>query len=57
MYDKNSVSVVLPSYKPDEKLIDTVNGLKEYGFDDIIVVDSRRFFGRGFGFRRRGGSR
>ena len=39
MYDKNSVSVVLPSYKPDEKLIDTVNGLKEYGFDDIIVVD------------------
>ncbi|MBQ3527291.1 MAG: glycosyltransferase [Clostridia bacterium] len=39
MYDKNSVSVVLPSYKPDEKLIDTVNGLIEFGFRDIIVID------------------
>jgi len=39
MYDKNSVSIILPSYKPDDKLIDTVNGLKEYGFSDIIVID------------------
>lgn len=33
------VSVVLPSYKPDEKLISCVDGLEAAGFDDIIVVD------------------
>ncbi|MBE6588255.1 MAG: glycosyltransferase family 2 protein [Ruminococcaceae bacterium] len=33
------VSIILPSYKPDEKLLSTVLGLKEAGFDDIIVVD------------------
>lgn len=35
----NEVSVVLPSYKPDEKLYSTVNGLINAGFEDIIVVD------------------
>ena len=34
-----NVSVVLPSYKPDEKLEATVRGFIESGFEDIIVVD------------------
>ena len=34
-----AVSVVLPSYKPDEKLRGIVNGLINAGFEDIIVVD------------------
>ena len=33
------ISIVLPSYKPDEKLEMTVNSFHEAGFDDIIVVD------------------
>ena len=33
------ISIILPSYKPDDKLIATVKGLKDAGFDDIIVVD------------------
>ena len=33
------VSVVLPSYKPDEKLYGVVSGLISSGFEDIIVVD------------------
>lgn len=36
---KNNISIVLPSYKPDEKLEKTVVGFYEAGFDDIIVVD------------------
>lgn len=34
-----NVSVVLPSYKPDEKLESTVKGFIESGFEDIIVID------------------
>ncbi len=34
-----NVSVVLPSYKPDEKLEATVKGFIESGFEDIIVID------------------
>lgn len=33
------VSIVLPSYKPDEKLEQTVLGFHEAGFADIIVID------------------
>lgn len=33
------VSVILPSYKPDEKLYGVVKGLIDAGFSDIIVVD------------------
>lgn len=33
------VSIILPSYKPDEKLKKTVTDLEEAGFYDIIVVD------------------
>lgn len=40
MYVNDSpISIILPSYKPDDKLIATVKGLKDAGFDDIIVVD------------------
>jgi len=34
-----NVSVVLPSYKPDEKLETTVKGFIDSGFEDIIVID------------------
>lgn len=33
------VTVIVPSYQPDEKLERVVCGLEEMGFDDIIVVD------------------
>ncbi len=36
---KNKISVVIPSYNPDEKLETVVSGLVEEGFDDIIVID------------------
>lgn len=39
MQSYKEVSVVLPSYKPDEKLRGVVNGLINAGFEDIIVVD------------------
>ncbi len=34
-----NISIVLPSYKPDEKLEATVVGFINSGFEDIIVVD------------------
>lgn len=34
-----NVSVIVPSYNPDEKLISTVRGLAEEGFEDILVVN------------------
>ena len=34
-----NISIILPSYKPDEKLEATVLGFIEAGFEDIIVVD------------------
>ena len=33
------VTVIVPSYNPDEKLVKTVDGLLEYGFTDVLVVD------------------
>lgn len=39
MHDLSKISVVLPSLDPDEKLIAVVNGLLEYGFSDIILVN------------------
>ena len=33
------VCVIVPSLNPDEKMVNTVNGLIEYGFNDIIVVN------------------
>ena len=39
---KNNVSditVIIPSYKPDDKLINTLSGILAAGFEDIIVVD------------------
>ena len=33
------MSVVLPSYKPDEKLIAVVVGLTQKGFADILIVN------------------
>ena len=35
----NNVSVILPSLDPDEKLLAVVDGLLEYGFTDIILVN------------------
>ena len=39
MTDLSKISVVLPSLDPDEKLIAVVDGLLEYGFSDIILVN------------------
>ena len=39
MSSYQDVSVVLPSYKPDEKLRGVVCGLIDAGFKDIIVID------------------
>lgn len=33
------LSIIIPSYNPDEKLIKVVEGLREKGFHDIIVVN------------------
>ena len=35
----SDITVIIPSYKPDEKLIRTLNGILAAGFEDIIVVD------------------
>ncbi len=39
MKDLSKVSVVLPSLDPDAKLVAVVDGLLEYGFSDIILVN------------------
>ena len=39
MLNLSNISVVLPSLDPDDKLITVVNGLLEYGFTDIILVN------------------
>ena len=39
MQDLSKISVVLPSLDPDEKLRAVVDGLLEYGFSDIILVN------------------
>ena len=39
MKDLSKISVVLPSLDPDDKLIAVVDGLLEYGFTDIILVN------------------
>ena len=39
MTDLSKISVVLPSLDPDEKLVAVVDGLLEYGFTDIILIN------------------
>ena len=39
MSDLSNVSVVLPSLDPDEKLTAVIDGLLEYGFSDIVLVN------------------
>lgn len=39
MGDLSKISVVLPSLDPDEKLNAVIDGLLEYGFSDIILVN------------------
>ena len=39
MMDLSKISVVLPSLDPDEKLVAVIDGLLEYGFTDIILVN------------------
>ena len=39
MNDLSKASVVLPSLDPDEKLTAVIDGLLEYGFTDIILVN------------------
>lgn len=37
--DLTNISVVLPSLDPDEKLLAVIDGLLEYGFKDIILLN------------------
>lgn len=37
--DLSRISVVLPSLDPDDKLVTVIDGLLEYGFKDIILVN------------------
>ncbi len=39
MTELSQISVVLPSLDPDEKLVAVVDGLLEYGFSSIILVN------------------
>ena len=39
MSNLSDVSVVLPSLDPDDKLLAVIDGLLEYGFTDIILVN------------------
>ncbi len=39
MSDLSKISVVLPSLDPDDKLTAVIDGLLEYGFTDIILVN------------------
>ena len=39
MSDLSGISVVLPSLDPDEKLLTVIDGLLQYGFTDIILVN------------------
>ena len=39
----NKICILIPSLNPDEKLIKTIEGLKEVGFKNFIIVDCRRF--------------
>ncbi|MBQ6997266.1 MAG: bifunctional glycosyltransferase family 2/GtrA family protein [Oscillospiraceae bacterium] len=39
MSDLSGISVVLPSLNPDEKLLAVIDGLLQYGFTDIILVN------------------
>lgn len=36
---KDTISVIIPAYKPDEKLMKTIKDLVDIGFTDILVVD------------------
>ncbi len=35
----NKICILIPSLNPDEKLMQTINGLKEIGFKNFIIVD------------------
>ena len=39
IFDISKIAVVVPSYKPDEKLLSTVKGILDIGFTDVVVVD------------------
>jgi glycosyltransferase involved in cell wall biosynthesis len=39
MTDLNRITVVLPSLDPDAKLLTVIDGLLEYGFTDIVLVN------------------
>ena len=39
MEDLRNITVVLPSLDPDEKLVAVIDGLLQYGFSDIILIN------------------
>ena len=36
------IPVVIPSYEPDEKLIDLLSRLRETGFQNLVLVEAGR---------------
>lgn len=39
MSDLHNISVILPSLDPDQKLLTVIDGLLEYGFTDIVLIN------------------
>ncbi|WP_233129703.1 bifunctional glycosyltransferase family 2/GtrA family protein [Salimicrobium humidisoli] len=39
MSRQNGISIVIPAFDPDDKLIDTVKNISDFSFDEIIVVN------------------
>ena len=38
-YNLTDLTVIVPSYQPDEGLVTTLKGIADAGFTDILVVD------------------
>ncbi len=34
-----NISLIIPAYKPDEKLLSTIADAKRAGFEDILIID------------------
>ena len=36
---KSEVSIIIPAYQPDDKMINVIKNLVKVGFSDLLVVD------------------
>lgn len=39
MHQFDTITVVIPSLDPDERILETIRGIKEKGFTDILLID------------------